>query len=170
MTPSVQQYNLEKSMWTEADFKVMGWHDAAIHAISFQWNNGEWTGDFLLDIDYIFKWVDPVKGKGHFSYWIAPCTLIFKKAFKLDVNIKTDLFGIDAQQIVEVVLADTTQNQEGTITYQWAIELTAGHIKLTSEGFTQIVRQLPIHTDFLLLTQEQRGGVSFSEQPCKLDD
>ena len=50
-----QEYKLEKWIWTEADFDVMGWHDSQIHATAF------FPEDFelVLDIDYIFDWVHP---------------------------------------------------------------------------------------------------------------
>jgi hypothetical protein len=29
------EYKIEKWIWTEADFDVMGWHDSQIHAMAF---------------------------------------------------------------------------------------------------------------------------------------
>lgn len=50
----MNDYQLEKYLWTEEDFNQMGWHDSNIYAIAF----GE-NFEFKLDIDYIFQWVHP---------------------------------------------------------------------------------------------------------------
>jgi len=93
--------------------------------------------------------------------------LVFNKAFNLHIDIKTELFGIDAQQISELNLLDKSQNKEGITTYKWQLELLTGRIELSSEGYTQIVRQQPMFTNFQQLSQKQRGGTSFSKQPVE---
>ncbi|HWZ22054.1 MAG TPA: hypothetical protein VNW06_05340, partial [Cytophagaceae bacterium] len=65
----IEQYHLEKKIFTEEDFDIMGWHDSLIHGISFGDNF-----QFLFDIDYIFKWVLEDK---HYMFWVSPCTLVF---------------------------------------------------------------------------------------------
>jgi hypothetical protein len=52
---AIQQYTIQKPVWTEADFEQMGWHDVHIHAVAFRPEIFE----LWLDIDYIFGWVDP---------------------------------------------------------------------------------------------------------------
>lgn len=55
----MEHYTLDKTIWTEADYETMSWHDATVYAFAFE-NGGEnYNGDFLVDIDYIFKWVYP---------------------------------------------------------------------------------------------------------------
>ena len=65
MTPSSKIYQLEKSVWTDHDFEDMGWHDCKLFAISFGDNF-----QLLLDIDYIFKWVQTEK-TFNFGYHLA---------------------------------------------------------------------------------------------------
>ena len=60
-----ERYHLEKAIWSESDLENMGWHDTFIHAISFSEDS-----KFLLDIDYIFKWIDPVKEETYFKFWL----------------------------------------------------------------------------------------------------
>ena len=71
-----QSYELEKSFWTERDFANMGWHDVRIHAIAFDSEKFE----LLMDIDYMFAWADPAPGEKHYTFWMAPCTLVFSSA------------------------------------------------------------------------------------------
>jgi hypothetical protein len=48
----VEEYELEKWIWTEADFDVMGWHDSSIHALAFcSWQPGDLTNRELRYID-----------------------------------------------------------------------------------------------------------------------
>ncbi|TDQ78322.1 hypothetical protein [Sphingobacterium yanglingense] len=69
----MEDYKLEKTIWTEYDYEQMGWHDASIYGFIFQNDNiDSTTTDLLFDIDYIFKWVHPVPPKGNFSFWVAP--------------------------------------------------------------------------------------------------
>ena len=50
-------YELEKAVWTDDDFSLMGWHDATVYAAATLPESFE----LVLDIDYILKWVDPVQ-------------------------------------------------------------------------------------------------------------
>ena len=63
-----EEYELDKWIWTEADFEQMGWHDARIHAIAFLTE----TFEFALDIDYILQWVEPAEGETYYKFWVAP--------------------------------------------------------------------------------------------------
>ena len=38
----------------------MSWHDSNIYGLTIERNEDNFTTDFLLDIDYIFKWVHPI--------------------------------------------------------------------------------------------------------------
>ena len=87
----MEEYILEKKVWDEKDFSEMGWHDARIYAFAIEKNYDEFTADLVFDIDYIFSWVHPVEPEKYFSFWVAPCTLIFKEAFNLTMNIETGL-------------------------------------------------------------------------------
>jgi len=44
-----------KTVWTDADFETMGWHDNAVHAIAVE-PAPPHPGSLLLDIDYIVEW------------------------------------------------------------------------------------------------------------------
>lgn len=75
---------LSKTVWTNADFGAMGWHDASLHGIAFC-ATGDEDPDYslALDLDYIVEWVH---GDSAFSFWIAPVTLVFENAWNVRVQ------------------------------------------------------------------------------------
>jgi hypothetical protein len=75
----MNSYHLEKTIWTEQDFKVMGWHDARIWGIAMNADNYE----FLVDLDYIFQWMQLEDTKTKFEFRIAPVTLVFENAHEI---------------------------------------------------------------------------------------
>lgn len=118
MSSPANIFTLEKSIWTEADFENMGWHDATIYGLTFEKTDSNWTGDLLLDIDYIFKWVPNCLPENSFNFWVSPCTLIFKEAFKLDININTHDFSIEGLEIEDILLKSKSKHTNGTSTYK----------------------------------------------------
>ena len=66
-------YELEKEVWSETDFDVMGWHDASIWSMV---SNAKQL-EYLFDIDYIFKWIYPKENEKYFKFWVAPATMFF---------------------------------------------------------------------------------------------
>jgi hypothetical protein len=166
MTQLDETLLLEKTIWTNDDFKIMGWHDAQIHAFAFDNNSKSRTGDLLLDIDYIFKWIHPKVDGGYFYFWVAPCTLTFKNAIDLDINFQTNAYETNAQEIDELTLTKEKSKHSDIELNRWTIQLRTGYISFVSEGFTQIVRQKPILTGSQQLRHEERNGISFNRQHC----
>jgi hypothetical protein len=80
-------FDLEKKIWTEVDFNIMGWHDNPIYALSLGGDDPVIKG-LLLDIDYIFEWIRPIPSETTFSFWIAPATLCFKDVSDVKINIE----------------------------------------------------------------------------------
>ena len=68
-----------RTVWTEADFDVMGWHDNKIHAMAVE-PGPDYPGRLLLDLDYIIEWVAPEPPARDLSSWICPATLVFDPA------------------------------------------------------------------------------------------
>lgn len=123
----------------------------------------------LLDIDYIFEWVKPVgKSENHFTFWVAPCTLIFKNVSELKSSIiqkedRGDFNPVISDLYCKAPQADLSDYQH------WIIEThDTGNIEFVSKGYTQVVRKLPLHTRAQRLTFEHREGFSFGLEPCKL--
>lgn len=148
-------YNLEKEIWTEADFEHMSWRDVTIHAFSYSADY-----ELLLDIDYIFEWVHPKKDSEHyFKYWIAPCTLVFENTTKIVFDL-----GIAAphqRKIDDIFMEPSESHSTEKPMYDWAIETLQGEITFQAEAFKQYVRQQPKLLLVNELELEQRGGISF---------
>lgn len=152
-------YQIEKLLWTDADFDTMSWHDCPIHALSFNKNH-----QLLLDIDYMFEWV-LTNNKKHYKFWIAPCTLIFENVYNIQFESNYTSLIIDNVSRESPQIPKNAAHIGIDTEYDWIIETTAGEINFTSVGYKQYVRQEPI----LLSTQEidltARGGISFQTQP-----
>jgi hypothetical protein len=153
---SPEPYLLEKALWTEADFELMGWHDAFVHALAFSD-----PFEFALDIDYIFKWV---LGKdGHYSFWIAPATLVFWNVSELSIQLEpgngTEILDLMRESAGRPRNADYIGRDEE---WKWTIECTSGDIEFRAAGYRQFIRHYPILTRQQALTLDLRGGHSFA--------
>jgi hypothetical protein len=153
-------YELEKDIWTEQDFETMGWHDCKIHAFTFFPEKYE----FVLDIDYIFKWVKPDE-TGYYKFWISPATMVFENAydivFDLVVNYGIEISGISREN------PEKPKNSEfcGKETeWSWEIDSPSGAITLKSVGYKMYVRSSPILKREQSIEYEERGGISFSRE------
>ena len=47
----MENYELEKWIWTEKDFDPIGWQDATVYSV---W--GSFTPNLEIDLDYVFQW------------------------------------------------------------------------------------------------------------------
>lgn len=165
MTQNQEVFQIEKNVWTENDYEQMGWHDCSIYGLTFLPIDEKGTTHFVLDIDYIFKWVNPIEPKKSFSFWVAPCTLVFKDTFALTINIDRREGTTGMLEIADLYLVDKVEQEPNKWIYEWSIELQEGSINFKSSGFDQIVRQKPIFTDEQFLTLDEREGISFNQNP-----
>lgn len=166
MTEQTDKFILDKSVWTQDDFEIMGWHDVRIYGLIIEKSEDHWTADFLFDLDYIFKWVHPVPPAQAFTFWVAPCTLIFKDCFDLHIDFKTEGACLELVEISDLYLKRKTEHEVNKFVYEWQIELHHGQISLKSYGLEQIVRQQPQHVKGQVLTMDERGGINFGRKPC----
>ncbi len=150
-----QLYQLEKIVWTDADFNVMNWHDCPIHAISFTKES-----QLILDIDYIFKWV-LIKNTRHYKFWIAPCTLVFENVYNIAIETNYTTLTIDHISKENPQKPKNSAYIGKDFEFDWIIETTVGEINFKSVGYIQHVRQKPILLRSQEINMEIRGGVSF---------
>lgn len=154
-----QEYIIEKWIWTEADLGVMGWHDCRIHATAFFPEDFE----FVLDIDYIFEWIDPLPNETYFKFWVAPATLIFKNVHDLEFDIDSTDGGLEIDTIeredesrpinAEFIGKDNE--------WLWTIVCQEGEIRLRSIGYEVFIRTAPQLTQSQTLDRKARG-ISFA--------
>lgn len=150
---------LSKATWTDADFAAMGWHDCRIHAVSV----GEYDDDtlpparLLLDLDYIVRWVSPAHRGKHFTFWIAPATLVFEGAWEITGSIGPLHEILEIADIHRLAVADGAEPR-------WHIEGQNFDLRLRAAGYTQFLRLPPQHVARQSLTPAERSGVSFVER------
>lgn len=160
----MEQYILEKSIWTQEDFDNMNWHDANIYGMIIEKQEGLENGSLIFDIDYIFEWVHHIAPLEPFTFWVAPCTLIFKEVYELRIDVDQqgntfELFDFDS-----ITMSSKKELDNGCTVYEWLLGLHIGEMQFKSLGFNQIVRKAPIYTNSQVLSLEERGGISFSKQ------
>jgi hypothetical protein len=76
----MNEYELEKWILTERDFERMGWHDATVDGVRLNQN-------LEIDLDYIFQWNQPEIEGFRFTFWVAPCTLVFENPTELSFEL-----------------------------------------------------------------------------------
>jgi hypothetical protein len=143
----MENYTLEKWIWTEADFDNMGWHDASIYGMKL-------NSDLYFDIDYIFKWNQPEVAYFRFTFYVAPCTLIFKDIQEVSFELIQPLYG-NRMEIEDIKLEVIHGKHYYTIITQ------LGHISFSASGYTQTVRMYPSFQLEQTIAFDERGGISF---------
>lgn len=164
MLKTTDVYQLEKSIWTEADFDRMGWHDVLVHAITFAPERYE----FILDIDYIFAWVEPEPPSPGYSFWISPATLVFRNIWDFNADFG-DPLGLQIMHVARdgARVPKNSNFVDGT-EWTWTLDLFQGGITFASTGFDQYTRRKPVRLSSQQFSLEERGGISFA-RPSEMD-
>jgi hypothetical protein len=155
----MEQYKLEKWIWTEADFDVMGWHDSQIHGLAFLPDGFE----LAFDIDYVFEWLDPQLNETYFRFWVAPATLVFKNVHDVELSIDSYNAQLEIDDIKrEDESPPTNAEYIGKDTeWLWTIECQEGEIRFRSVGYEQFIRAAPQLT-YSQKVDRKTSGVSFA--------
>ena len=148
---------IAKSVWTDADFDTMGWHDNAVHAFAFE-PAMPFPGRLLIDLDYIVEWVSPVPPETRFSFWMCPSTLVFDHAWDLtgDVDLTRRSFTLQLNTILR-----SEPDPRGF--HEWTLEGQEFTLCLSAKGFTQYLRRPAIQSFQQRLEADERGGLSFDQ-------
>ena len=154
-------FDIEKTVWTDADFEVMGWHDCHIHSIGFQ--PGAWT--LLIDLDYIFKWVEPQSPDEYFKFWIAPATVVFENAHAVRIDIESTSGEIE---IAGLTRGEPRETPNGEVKERrYSIGCQEGVLELWATGFKMIVRRAPCLRSAQSLDHDERGSNCFDRVPYR---
>lgn len=154
---------LEKAVWTDGDCDTMGWHDATVHAIAFHEN--EENAELLLDLDYIVRWFDPEPPAEHFTFLVAPATLVFANVWSLEGELGAQRTLLQIQDIHR--REPENDRHRNASVRPWTIEGHDFELTFLASGFRQHFRDSPVHTASQRLELGARGGISF-EQPVSL--
>ncbi len=152
MDDLVRSYKLEKRVWSDKDFAVMGWHDCQIYKIALEGNGN--NGNLLMDIDYILKWNQPELEGLPFTFWIAPATIAFRNINQLHFDF--ELSFDDSFEIDEI------QRSESETNYQWTIITQEGYIQFLGHGYDQFIRQDPFYEFGQAIPYFDRYGYSLA--------
>ncbi|NJK90389.1 MAG: hypothetical protein HC904_00280 [Blastochloris sp.] len=157
-------FELSKAIWTEEDFDQMGWHDATVHALAFSTD----TFELLLDIDYIYAWVDPKPPEEHFNFWISPCTLVFSNVYDFSASIELSQ-GLEVSDLSRV---DETKPRNSDYIkrekeWKWIFDCQQGELSFRSVGFQQITRKMPTRGKRQSFSWEERGNPCFDRSAYK---
>jgi len=153
----MESFKLDKHIWTQDDFKYMGWHDATIWS-SFA-NTEEY--EFSFDLDYIFKWVDPIGEEKYFKFWVAPVTMVFENVSDIKFDIESRQGDIE---IANLHMENPKLTPNGKFTeYTFRFECQEGIITLQATGYNMYVRQTPTLSKSQSLELDVRGGVNFGK-------
>lgn len=153
-------------IYTESDFERLSWHDCRIWGIEFHVGDpdeGDWTCDLALDIDFILEWLCGVGGPAQFR--VAPAALVFHGV--TDPNIAINWGDSGHQVALSEVSIDRIERErirEQKIYldrpyYRWRVVLNApraGEIAFGAVGFTQTLRSEAVVSGKQSLSLRQR--------------
>ncbi|ATI03453.1 MULTISPECIES: hypothetical protein [Cycloclasticus] len=154
----MDNYELEKAVWSEQDFQVMGWHDGTVWSMTANSEDFE----FLLDLDYIFKWVDPKENETYYKFWVSPVTMVFENAHDVVIDIESQQGNIE---IAELVMEEPRLSPNGRFTqHTYRFECQEGAISIVATGFKMYVRQNPKLVEVQSLGLNERNGINFGRE------
>ncbi|MBG6133200.1 hypothetical protein IWQ47_004466 [Aquimarina sp. EL_43] len=129
-----------KEIWTNEDFREMGWHDSRLYQIKFP----DEECNFTLYLDYIFKWEK--QENDFFKFWVSPCEMIFKNVLDSEINISfKKAIGIDIIEIKREKVGLTPNGK--MIDWKFLIETDKGTIELIATDFEMNVISQPVLSD-----------------------
>jgi hypothetical protein len=150
---------MDRIRWSTADLEEMSWHDVNVHAFAYLSEAYE----IAFDIDYMVRWVSPAAGETHYSFWIAPATLVFESVHEL----RFDLESQGGLTVFGVTREDERPTREGfagpPVDWLWVIDCLEGAIQFRSTRFRQTLRRSPELRGTQRLGLAERGGISFGE-------
>jgi hypothetical protein len=148
----MNEYAPAKWIWTDADFDQMGWHDVVIHSLAFD------AYSLKLDIDYMFRWVDPAPGETYYRFWLSPAALVFDNVS----DLRLDLEPHGAPIIMGVTRSEPITVPDRATTWKWLLDCLDGEISFRATGYRQFTRRAPVLTSAQSFPVAERGGVSFA--------
>jgi len=149
---------VSKTVWTDADFEAMNWHDATVHAIALE-PAPPHPGRLLADLDYIVERVPPEAPAAEPGFWVCPATLVFGEARDLAADINRP--GSSFELTLDAILR-SGPDEDGVFVWNLVGHLLS--IGLRASGFTQYLRRAPVHSPRQRLSVGERGGLSFDER------
>jgi hypothetical protein len=151
---------LAKSVWSDADFDQMLWHDVTIHAVATHTEGlaENFQSRLLIDLDYIAAWVRPTSPDDGFSFWVSPATLVFDDVWDLAGNVDCQSCELTMNGLRRLPLNDRRPDLP-----RWHIEGHEFDLKFHASGYRLYIRRAPVLTDEQTLSLAERDGLAFAE-------
>ena len=158
-------------IYPEADLDRLCWHDCHIWGIELRAgdpDDGDWTSDLVLGIDFIVEWISGAGGGGQFR--VAPATLVFHGVTDPKIDIDWGRLGSQVSlhpASIGDVEREPLRNQKVYLDrpyYSWRIRLNWPRLK--RDRF----RCGRLHTDTACRTRLNREAMSIArheEPPTK---
>lgn len=156
--------------YTEADFDRLSWHDCHIWGIELRAgdpDDGDWTSELALDLDFILEWFGGIGGGGQFR--VAPATLLFHGVTDPKIDIDWGRSGFQASlhpasiANVERVLVRDQKVYLDRPYFSWRIRLNwpdRSEIAFGAVGFTQTLRAEPALSKKQCLSLKERSRLT----------
>lgn len=135
------------TIYTESDFDLLSWHDCHVWGFELRAGDaeeGDWTSDLALDIDFIVEWLCGVTDGAQFR--VAPAVLVFHGVTDLSVQIdggdsgfRSSLHPVSIDRIEREAVRDQKVYLDRPY-HSWRILLNwpkDGSITFGAVGFTQ---------------------------------
>ena len=156
------------TVFTEADFDGLSWHDNPIYGFSIDNDVSQWKSDLIFDIDYIVEWLCGVGKTAQFK--IAAATLTFHHVTDLKVNVDWGESGMQvavAEMVLDQIARQQVEKQLICLDrpyYRWTLRLNSprpgSEISFGASGFTQLLRHQPVLCDDQKLEAAVRARLS----------
>jgi hypothetical protein len=155
---------------TEADFDHLSWHDCHIWGIELRAgdpDDGDWTSELALDLDFIVEWTCSVGGRAQFR--VAPAILVFHGVTDPRIDINWGRSGFQAAlhpASIANIERELIRDQKVYLDrpyYRWTIRLNwpdSSEIAFGAAGFIQTTRAKPILTDRQCLSLKERSRLT----------
>lgn len=157
-------------IYTESDFDQLSWHDCHFWRLELRAGDpdeGDWTSDLILDIDFIVEWLCGVDGGAQFR--VAPAVLVFHGVTDLSINIDWGDSGFRSalhEVSIDRIERERVREQKVYLDrpyYSWRILLNwpkSGAITFGAVGFTQTLVSETVLTDQQRLSRRERHSLT----------
>ncbi|HEY3379821.1 MAG TPA: hypothetical protein VGL77_20295 [Armatimonadota bacterium] len=155
---SFNAYEVDKLLFTDDDFDTMDWHDNPIHAIAF----GPGKYELSFDIDYVFKWEEPLHGEQNYRFWISPATLVFEDVYDLKIEQPYPYYaGLTIANIAREEIEKARDWPADKKVWQWTLECLESAWAFSATGYRQFIRKPPILFAHQRFDYDERQGYGF---------
>ena len=121
-----------KPVYSESDFDSLNFHDCSI--LGMRWRDSAF--EFVLDLQYIAKWIEPSDPTKNYRFWLCPAEMSFKNVDSADITLRWEGLPLRCS-IDELGRLSKRQTPNGTVEWQWELQLAEpdGQISLWATSF-----------------------------------